>query len=112
MPLSNDIESPVFRELYQHLNKQEYQLKDFEDPHLKSELQEQLTGDLFEIFRPHVMKRPDLQEKYQTADLRVHVHLTPYEVRCCVKPVVVELAHDLMQDSLPDYSKLRDSFSK
>lgn len=102
MPLTNDIQSPFFKELYIHLNKQSYTLDDFEDPYLYQNLQRQLTGDLFRILRPYIGPRMDLREKYRQADLKVYIHLTPYEVRYCVKPVVLELSYDLTQDKLPE----------
>lgn len=101
-PLINELHSPFFKELYSHLNQQTYTLDDFEDPGLYDSLQRQLTGDLFRILRPHIAPRPDLRNKYQHADLRVHVYLTPHEVRYCVKPVVVDLSLDLMEESLPE----------
>ncbi|QCW23272.1 hypothetical protein HWC35_gp062 [Vibrio phage USC-1] len=101
MSLVGELQTPFFKELYQHLNKLTYTLEDFEDPYLYQNLQQQLTSDLFRILRPHVIPRPDIRDKYRNADLRVHIHLTPYEVHYCVKPVVLDLAWDLMEASLP-----------
>lgn len=110
MPLTNEIESPLFRALYTHLNQHTYELHQLEDPEFASALQNKLTDDLFEIYRPAMQKRPDLQAKYERADFRVHINVTPYEIRPCVKPCVLELSHDLMYETIPDYSKLRESF--
>lgn len=101
MPLVDEIQPPFFREVYKFLNQLNYTLDDFEDPYLYQNLQQELTRELFRILRPYVISRPDIREKYRHADLKVHLFLTPYEVRYCVKPVVVDLAWDLMEETLP-----------
>ncbi|UPT53880.1 hypothetical protein [Vibrio phage phiKT1019] len=101
MSIVSELQTPFFKELYQHLNKQNYTLEDFDDPYLYQNLQQELTRDLFNILRPYVMPRPDIRAKYQHADLRVHIFITPHEVRYCVKPVVLDLAWDLMTETLP-----------
>lgn len=99
-PVITDCKAPLYRDLYQYLNSHCYKPEDFEDPDLYRNLQLEYTNGVMAIIRPYVVRRPDIRAKYQHADLKVYLFITMYEVRMCIKPVVVDLALDLLQAEL------------
>lgn len=93
--LLNEYQTPLMKEVYRYLNQQNVtadHLQDFDNYQL---IAENINKGLIRLIIPYIKNRPDLRERYQTADFKVRIFDTLDGVRLCVLPIFNDLALDL-----------------